>query len=198
MIFFRGDAMTQIPDRVYHSSLRQGLSLIEPRVGTHAQAWVYAARDLVTASMFLGQHHDFILASGLTGDMPYICERFAGAFDRAKANVAASIYVLSGSSFQANRTGWEGDLISEIAVIPLLEIPIENAKTHLLSLRDAGKLKIYFYPDRPQFIPSDDSDLIANASELIAQQGQPILDWLEREFGNDLPHVIKAVRQARA
>jgi hypothetical protein len=190
--------MTQIPDRVYHSSIRQHLRLIEPRVGTHGQAWVYAARDLVTASMFLGQHHDFILASGLTGDMPYIVERFAGSFNRAKANVTGSIYVLPGSSFQANRTGWQGDLISEIAVIPVLEIPIGNAKTHLLELRDAGKLEVYHFPDRPQFIPKDDSDLIANASELLAQHGQPILDWLEREFRNDLPHVIKAVREARA
>jgi hypothetical protein len=147
--------------------------------------------------MFLGQHHDFILASG-TGDVPFVCERFVGAFDRAKANVTGSIYVLPGSSFQANRTNWEGDLISETTVMPLLEIPIENAKTHLLELRDAGKLEIYLYPDRPEFIPRDDSDLIANALELFAQQGQPFLDWLEREFGNDLPHVIKAVREARA
>jgi hypothetical protein len=187
----------QIPDRVYHASQRQGLKLIEPRVGTHGQAWVYAASDLVTASMFLGQHHDFILASGVP-NVPYICERFAGAFDRAKANVTASIYVLPGSRFQANRTSFDAELVSEFAVIPMLEIPIENAKTHLLELRDAGKLEIYFYPDRPGFIPSDDSDLIANALELFVQQGQPFLDWLEREFGNDLPHVIKAVREARA
>lgn len=190
--------MTQIPDRVYHSSIRQGLRLIEPRVGTHAQAWVYAARDLVIASIFLGQHHDFILASGLTGDMPYICERFAGAFDRAKANVTASIYVLPGSSFQANRTGWEGDLISEIAVVPLSETSIADAKMYLLELRDNGQLEIYFFPDRPEHLPSDDSDLIANALDWIEQQGQPILDWLEREVGKDLPHVIKAVREARA
>ena len=190
--------MTQIPDRVYHSSIRQGLSLIEPRVGTHAQAWVYAARDLVIASIFLFQHHDFILASGLTGDMPYICERFVGAFDRAKANVVGSIYVLSGSSFQANCTSFDAELVSEIAVIPMLEIPIENAKTHLLELRDAGQLEIYFYPDKPSDYPSDDGDLIANALKLIAQQGQPILDWLEREFSHDLPHVLRAVRDARA
>ena len=93
----------QTPDRVYHASQRQGLRMIEPRVGTHGQPWVYAAKDLVTASMFLGQHHDFILASGFT-NMPYICERFAGAFDRAKANVTASIYVLPGSSFQDRKS----------------------------------------------------------------------------------------------
>lgn len=187
----------QIPDRVYHASQQQGLTLIEPRVGTHGQAWVYAARDLVIASIFLGQHHDFILASGLTGDMPYICERFVGAFDRAKANVTASIYVLPGSSFQANRTGWEGDLISETAVVPLSETVIDDAKTHLLELCDNGQLEIYFYPDRPEHLPSDDSDLITAALEFCAQ-GQRYVDWLEREVGKDLLHVIKAVHDARA
>ena len=190
--------MTQIPDRVYHASQRQGLTRIEPRVGTHGQAWIYAARDLATVSMFLGQHHDFILASGLTNDMPYICERFAGAFDRAKADVTASIYVLPGSSFQANRTSFDAELVSEVVLTPLLEMRIDNAKTHLLELRDAGKLEIYVYPNRPDVYPSDDSDLISSALELVAQQGQPFLDWLEREFRNDLPHVIKAVREARA
>jgi hypothetical protein len=193
----RGASMTQILDWVYHASQRQGLKVIEPRVGTHGQAWVYAAKDLVTASMFLGQHHDFILASGFS-NMPYICERFAGAFDRAKANATGSIYVFSGSSFQANRTGFDAELVSEITVIPLLEIPIENAKTHLLEFRDSGHLEVYFFPDRPNDYPSDDSDLIANALALVAVQGQSFLDWLEREFGNDLPHVIKAVREARA
>jgi hypothetical protein len=197
MIFSRGEPMTQIPEWVYHSSIRQGLSVIEPRVGTHAQAWVYAARDLVIASIFLGQHHDFILASGLTGDMPYICERFAGAFDRAKANVVASIYVPPGSSFQANCTGWEGDLISEIAVVPLSETVIAVAETQLLELRDIGQLEFYFYPDRPEHLPNDDSDLITAALEFCAQ-AQRYLDWLEIEVGNDLPHVIKAVREARA
>jgi hypothetical protein len=189
--------MTQIPDRVYHAPQRQGLKVIEPRVGTHGQAWIYAAKDLVTASMFLGQHHDFILASGFS-NMPYICERFAGAFDRAKANVAGSIYVLPGSSFQANRTGFHAELVSEVAVNPLLEIPIRDAKTHLLEFRDASTLEIYFFPGRPNDYPSDDSDLIASALELVAVQGQSFLDWLEREFGNDLPQVIKAVRDARA
>jgi hypothetical protein len=189
--------MTQIPDRVYHASIRQGLTMIEPRVGTHGQAWVYAAKDLVTASMFLGEHHDFILASGFA-DIPYICERFAGAFDRAKANLTGSVYVLPDSSFQTNRTGFHAELVSERAVIPLLEIPIEDAKTHLLEFQDSGQLKIYSYPDRPNDYPSDDSDLIANALALVAVQGQSFLDWLEREYRNDLPHVLKAVREARA
>jgi hypothetical protein len=187
-----------IPDRVYHASQRQGLKVIEPRVGTHGQAWVYAAKDVVIASIFLGAHTDFILGSGMTGDQPYIVERFSGGFDRAKANVTGSIYALSSSSFHANRTGFDAELISEISVVPLLEIPIENAKTHLLELRYSGKLEIFFFPHKPSHVPSGDSDLIALALELYAKHGQKLIDYLEREFGNNLSHVIKAVREARA
>jgi hypothetical protein len=194
----RGASMTQIPNRVYHASQRQGLKVIEPRVGTHGQAWVYAAKDFVIASIFLGAHTDFILGSGMTGDQPYIVERFAGAFDRAKAGLAASIYVLPGSSFQANCTSFDPELISEVAVVPLQEIPILDAKTHLLELRDSGKLEIFLLPLKPSHVPSDDSDLIALALELYAKHGQKLIDYLEREFRNDLPHVIKAVRETRA
>jgi hypothetical protein len=185
------------PGKVYWASQQQGLMLIEPQMDLHGQSGVFAVKDILTVLMFFGAHDDFMLESGFLHDEVYIVERFAGAFDRAKANMVASIYVLPGSSFHMDPAGFGLKWITDIAVIPMLEIPIEDAKTHLLEFRDAGKLKIYFYPDRPKFIPSDDRDLIANALELIAQRGQPILDWLEREFANDLPHVIKAVREAR-
>jgi hypothetical protein len=34
--------------------------------------------------------------------------------------------------------------------------------------------------------------------QLYLQQGQKLIDYLEREFSHDLPHVIKAVHEARA
>ena len=81
--------------------------------------------------------------------------------------------------------------------MPLSETSITDAKMHLLDLRDNGQLEIYFFPDRPDHLPSDDSDLISAALEFCAQ-GQLYVDWLEREVGKDMPHVIKAVREARA
>ncbi len=178
---------------VYHASRISGLKRIEPRISTHGQAWIYAARDPSTAAMFLGHHHDFILGSGFVGDRPYIVERFAGAFGRAKSGASGSIYVLPGSSFQAGRTSFREEVVSEITLEPLRETVVPDAAAHLLGLETIGQLEIYRYPNRPGHVPEDDSDLILSARELYAQHGQKLLDFLKRETGDSLNRIIEAV-----
>jgi hypothetical protein len=187
-------AMNDVPAEVFHASRMQGLKIIEPRVSTHGTPWIYAARDEVTASMFLGQHQDFILGSGYIGTQPYIVERFAGAFSRAKAGASGSIYVLDGSSFQSGRTSWHAEVVSEQSLEPLRETVVPDAAEHLLEFERSGRLSIYRFPSRPDHVPIDDSDLIQIASELYAQHGQKLLDYLEREYRTELAHVIAAVR----
>jgi hypothetical protein len=182
---------------VYHASKTSGLKRIEPQVSTHGQAWIYAARNELTAAMFLGRHHDFILGSGFVEDQAYIVERFAGAFERAKSGATGSIYTLPGSSFQAGRTGFREEVVSEIALEPLGETVVSDAATHLLGLEVAGQLEIYRYPNRPCHVPEDDSDLIASARELYAEHGQRLLDFLTRETGDSLAHVVEAVLESQ-
>ena len=186
--------MNDAPLEVFHASKTSGLRRLEPRVSSHGTPWIYAARDELTAAMFLGQHHDFILGVGYIGAQPYIVERFAGAFSRAKAGASGSIYVLDGSSFQAGRTGWESEIVSELSLEPLREIIVSDAAEHLLTFERSGLLSIYRFPSRPDHVPADDSDLIEIATELHAQHGQKLLDYLEREYKSDLAHVIAAVR----
>lgn len=181
---------------VYHASKVQGLKLIEPRVSSHGQAWVYAAPDLATAAMFLGKHHNFILGSGHVDDLPYIVERFPGAFEQAKGGVAGSIYVLPADTFMLGQTTWAGDWVSASAVQPIDEIQVVNANAFLLDLAQNERLVIKFYPERFEHIPDDDSDLIEMALELQAQHGQRFLDWFARELGGALPHVFAAIRKA--
>jgi hypothetical protein len=186
--------MNDVPGEVFHASKISGLRRLEPRVSTHGTPWIYAARDELTAALFLGQHHDFILGSGFVGTQPYIVERFAGAFSRAKAGASGSIYVLPGSSFQSGRTGWHAEVVSAQSLEPLREIVIPDAAQHLLEFEQSGRLNIYRFPSRPDHVPSDDSDLIAIARELYAQHGQKLLDYLEQEYRTELAHVIAAVR----
>jgi hypothetical protein len=187
--------MNDVPAEVFHASKISGLRRLEPKVSTHGTAWIYAAKDQLTASMFLGQHHDFILGSGYIGTQPYIVERFAGAFQRAKVGASGSIYVLDGSSFQSGRTSWEAEVVSEETLEPLREIVIPDAAQQLLEFERSGRLSLYRFPSRPDHVPDDDSDLIEVARELYAQHGQRLLDYLEREYKTDLPHVIAAVRK---
>jgi hypothetical protein len=56
--------MQAVPDIVFHASIRRGMTRLEPRVGTHGQAWIYAARNEVFSMMFLTKTDDFVCASG--------------------------------------------------------------------------------------------------------------------------------------
>lgn len=182
--------MNDVPLEVFHASNISGLKRLEPRVSTHGKAWIYAARDLLTASMFLGRHHDFILGSGYVDDRPYIVERFAGAFEQAKRGASGSIYLLPGSSFRAGLTGWHAEVVSEETLEPLHEILVPDAAAPLLEYERADKLDIYRFPSRPSHVPADDSDLIVAARGLYAQHGQKLIDYLRRECGDGLEHVI--------
>jgi len=91
------------PDRLYHASSVQGLSRLVPSASTHG-IWVHAVADPVLAACFLSTTGgDLTCAVGRdrrTG-IPYLCERFAGAFDRRYAGKPGSIYGVSGERFLA-------------------------------------------------------------------------------------------------
>ncbi|MCL0099232.1 hypothetical protein M1O16_05320, partial [Dehalococcoidia bacterium] len=60
------------------------------------------------AALFLsGKGGDLTCAVGRDGDIPYVCERFVGAFDYRYANVSGSIYVLPSETFMENKTQWD-------------------------------------------------------------------------------------------
>jgi hypothetical protein len=182
-----------VPPEVFHASKISGLQRLEPRVSTHGKAWIYAARGQLTASMFLGKHSDFILGSGYEGEHPYIFERFVGAFERAKRGKGGSIYVLPGESFRAGLTSFTAEVVSEETLEPLREIVVPDAAEPLLKYKREGQLDIYRFPDRPSHVPADDSDLIEAARELYAKHGQKLVDYLRRECGDGLEHVIRAL-----
>ena len=148
---------------VYHASPIQGLTLLVPRVATHGMCWVYAADDIVMASLFLGREGgDFTCGTGTLNDKPYLVERFAGAFDLRYTKTAGSLYVLAGTDFVTGMTAWVKDLVCSHAVTPLREIQVPNVRAHLLQLAEKDQLTIKYFPER-YCIPDDDSDLIERA-----------------------------------
>ena len=157
--------MNHLFDEVYHCSPVQGLTRITPRVSTHGQSWVYATKDKVMSSVFLGREGgDFTCATGTLNGRPYIVERFEGAIERRYGSVQGSVYTLPGHSFVAGRTTWSHDLVSEEAVAPLCETRVDNARDHLIQLAAEGLLIVKFYPDRFAGMPDDDEDLVERAA----------------------------------
>ncbi len=178
---------------VYHASPVQGLVQIIPHVGTHGQSWVYATDNIAVAAMFLGRlGGDFTCASGIYEGRPYLCERFAGAFDRRYGSAKGSIYRLSGTDFVSGQTSYSKDLVCNRAVEPLSETRVDNAKDYLLRLASGGKLLVKFYPDRFCLTP-DDEDLVVKAARMYRQFGESALEQVQEFHPRLLDRVMELV-----
>ena len=166
-------------DLLYHASPVQGLTQIVPRVGTHGQSWVYATDNIAVAAVFLGRlGGDFTCASGVCDGRPYLCERFAGAFDRRYGKASGSLYVLPGDGFLTGQTSYSKDFVSAEAVTPLEERRVDNAKDYLLRLAAEDALVIKFYSERC-CIPDDNSDLVRKAVQMYQRFGKRVLDQVQ-------------------
>lgn len=186
--------MSHEAERVYHASPVQNLTKIVPHVSTHGQRWVYATDDMAVAAIFLGRlGGDFTCASGIYQGRPYLCERFAGAFDRRYGAASGSIYVLPAADFLAGQTSYSKDLVCSRSVKPLEEIKIANAKGYLLRLAAEDKLVIKFHPER-FCIPDDDEDLVQKAVRMYQRGSNNVLEQVE-DFH---PHLLRRVREAIA
>ncbi len=151
-----------------------------PHVGTHGQDWVYAADAIAVAAVFLGRlGGDFTCASGVCDGLPYLCERFAGAFERRYGAASGSLYVLPGDGFLTGQTSYSKDFVCSEPVMPLEEVRVDNAKEYLLKLEAEGKLVIKFYPER-YCIADDDSDLVKKAVRMYVQFGKKVLDQVQQ------------------
>jgi hypothetical protein len=178
-------------DIVFHSSKKQGLKVIEPRISTHENKWVYAADNISIAAMFLGNNSDFICQTGLDDNKPFIWERFEGAFKVAYMNVSGSIYILSGRNFKKNQTSWSGDLVSTKKEKVIKEIRIDEVRDFIKSLATEKKLDIYYYPHFPAGLPNDKSDIIEKAVDWTLRFGTDTLEEIKLYHTDILPIVLK-------
>ena len=150
--------------KVFHASQDRNLKIILKNKGIHGFECVYAAYDPVIASLFLSNYGgDFTCSIGReTGTRtPFVCERFPGAFELRYQEVEGSIYALPADTFVSGLTSWNEEVISELNVPVYSETPIKNIRAFLYYLQGEERLKIYQYPDRPQEVPYDKSDLHA-------------------------------------
>lgn len=189
--------MGQQVNQLYHASPVQGLTRITPHISTHGQRWVYAADDPAVAAVFLGRlGGDFTCASGVYQGVPYLCERFAGAFERRYGSRQGSVYVLPGSSFLAGQTSYSKDFVCPEPVKPLHEIRVDNARDYLLQLASESQLIIKFYPER-FCIPKDDEDLVEKAMRIYLRAGKEALVQVLDFHPQLLERVMKAIKELK-
>ena len=125
--------------------------------------WVYATPSLAIATIFLSNKGNdlyyYIGGSGTKESPIVLVERKKNMF-KDIFNVSGTIYKLNGNNFLENQTGWSMEVVSNKDEEVVEEYTIDNVYNELIKLAKQGKLKLYFYPDRPNFIPFDNSDLI--------------------------------------
>lgn len=148
---------------VYHGSKIKNLKIIKPHVSTHQQNLVYATKSPCIATIFLsnsGSDLVYVLGGEGTNEKPaYLVERLPGVFDKIFSG-EGSIYTLNSTTFICKDNFWTAEVVAEGPQKVLEEEQVNNILDKLERYQEKGILKLYRYPDRPDFIPLDNSDLI--------------------------------------
>lgn len=148
---------------VYHGSLVKNLTILKPQKSTHGKDWVYGVSDPAIAASFIVKASDFDFAFAVDDDGVFsVTERYKGAFNLYKGE-SGSLYKLSSDGFLQGQTSWDVEAVSTEDASVLEEIVIADAYKFLKELESLGCIHLYYYPNRPSFIPADDSDLVSKA-----------------------------------
>ena len=147
---------------VYHGSSKPNLKIIKTNESTHMKKWVYACVSKAISTIFLSPLGNDLYYS-LSGDgINYtveLVERKSGMFKEI-FNCSGYIYKLDDSNFKSGQTGWSAEVVSEKDEEVVEALYIENVYDELIKLNKEGLIKLYLYPEKPNRIPQDNSDLI--------------------------------------
>lgn len=147
---------------VYHGSKTHNLKRLEPRKSTHG-TYVYATPDKTLAVHFSARCGDDLTYDigrfGTEKDGPWeLVENIPGAFEKMYSN-SSSIYTFSDETFKDIHTGFL-EVVSEVGVDVLNEEYCENVYDAIIKLESEGLLKIYRYPNKPEGLKQDGSDIL--------------------------------------
>ncbi len=146
---------------VYHGSPKGDLDIIKPHTSSHQKEVIYATDNKVVAMLYMGRENGDLdtRVSSIDGK-PEVVERRRGVLDRLY-NKEGYIYELDGSTFNHYDYLWKLEVISfEKELKPLNKIYYSNILDALRKEAKEGNLILYEYPDRPEVMPGDNSDLI--------------------------------------
>lgn len=141
----------------------QYTSRITKNKSTHGKPWVYATLSKAISTIFISDKGNdlyyYLSGDGTENNPVILVERKENMF-KDIFNVSGSLYTLSGKNFISGKTGWSAEVVSEVDEDVIHEEYINNVFEKLKELNDKEELRLYLYPNRPPFIPKDNSDLI--------------------------------------
>lgn len=149
---------------VYHASPVQNLKIIKSSGLHHGKHWIYATPDKAFAATYLAKWEDLDFSQGRCDSKEksiHFVERYPHAleeiFGKAKNS---SIYTLSSDGFLKGQTASGSEVVKENSATVLKEIKIKNPFNYLKKMAQKNKIRLFYYPSRPECVPRDDNDII--------------------------------------
>ena len=153
---------------VYHGSKNSDLKVIKKNKSTHNTPWVYGTYSKALSLIFIsskGNDLYYYLGGDGSKQYPYtLVERKEGMFKEIFSE-RGTIYYLSNKNFISGKTGWSAEVVSEYDEPVIKEERIDNVYDELIKLNDSGEIKVFLYPNRPEWLPIDNSDLISKVKK---------------------------------
>ena len=146
---------------VYHGSHNGNIEIIKAHVSTHQKKCIYATDNKVIAMLFMNKGMgDLDTIKSYDNGLPILVERRQGVLEKLY-DTSGYIYELDGSSFKHYDYLWKPEVISfESGIKPIKKTYYDNILKALNEEAENGNIKIYKYPNRPNHIHLDNSDLI--------------------------------------
>lgn len=150
-------------DYVYHGSPVEGLTFIEPRKSTHGNNWVYATKNKAVAIIHSQKWNDYIFNESYHSKIQLeLTERLPNAFEEIYKGKKSFLYYLNSANFLEGQTSFTEEVISEKKEQIIKCEVIEDTYNKLCEMEEKREVILYRYPNRPGYIPIDDSDLISH------------------------------------
>jgi hypothetical protein len=145
---------------VYHGSNNGNITELKPNVSTHRRNCIYASPSPLVALLFSSRGNgDLDTMICKINDELTLVERRPGVLNNLY-NKPGYLYELDATTFNHYDYLWSSEVISFEPVKVNKKIVIDNILDNIINEEKLGNIKIYKYPDRPNDVPLDNSDLI--------------------------------------
>lgn len=167
-------------DYVYHGSPVGGLTCLEPRISTHGNSWVYATKDKTIAIVCSQKKNDFLFCQSINHDgKQELTERLPNILEEVYKGKKGFIYYLDSANFLEGQTSFSAEVVSDKKEEILHCEVIEDCYEKLCEMEKNNEIILFRYPNRPAYIPLDDSDLIEQTKYFLkhSQDEKRLIDY---------------------
>lgn len=146
---------------VYHGSPNGNIESLKAHESTHQRMCIYATDNKALALLFMSHgNRDLDTRKGIVDGKIELVERREGVLE-SLYNKEGYLYELDGTTFDHYDYLWQPEVISfESEIKPLNVTYHPNILDALEEEEKKGNIIIYRYPNRPDDMPLDNSDLI--------------------------------------